>query len=166
MNPVMWKHRPQRSKVRRGEIICSAQWSKNWYISRDTSNRDSREELRTDQYARWPVSQEQETNGGFPGGEGVVARRGGGCAVLCPCYAVLQCNPCITSNHKVPTDKPKWREWGEVGAREQRPPDKPLPYSQPHPSSKTTEGCNQASEPRWRAAVRTPQRGGLWMHKG
>jgi len=42
------------------------------YISRNTSNRDSREELRTDQYAKWPVSQEQETNGGFPGGEGVV----------------------------------------------------------------------------------------------
>lgn len=127
MNPVMWKDRPQRSKMKRGEIICSAQWSKNWYISRNTSNRElrtSREELRTDQDARWPVSLEQETSGGFPGGEGVVARRGGVCAVLCPCYAALQCNPCITSNRWVSTDKPKWREWGWSGSKRAEAPNK------------------------------------------
>ena len=48
------------------------------------------------------MSQEQETNGGLPGGEGVVARRGGGCAVLCPCYAVLQCTPALLPTTKCP----------------------------------------------------------------
>lgn len=61
------------------------------------------------------MSLEQEISGGFPGGKGVVARRGGVCAVLCPCYAALQCNPCITSNRRAQTSQNeesgvKWKQ--------------------------------------------------------